>query len=223
MVLFFLSTELIQGQENPSRYLLSMQRKYSGLKDYTADIRIHFDMEALKAPDMQAKLYYKSPDKMKVESKGVFFFPREAGYFNPSTFKPEDFEVKFLEHLIYERKSAVRLQLTPRELKRSNQRFVLTVDMDQNLILRIDSLTVEGKKMIATIDYGKFEEFDLPTHIEIQLEVPPTEPERMREFGPFAQKSKGVTGKVDITYSNYKVNSGLSDEIFRETEPLKSK
>ena len=65
MTLFFLSTELIQGQENPSRYLLSMQRKYSGLKDYTADIRIHFDMEALKAPDMQAKLYYKSPDKMK--------------------------------------------------------------------------------------------------------------------------------------------------------------
>ena len=223
MVLFFLSAEWIQSQENPSRYLDSLERKYSGLKDYTADVRVHFDIEALKAPDMQAKLYYKSPDKMKVESKGVFFFPREAGYFNPSTFKPEDFEIRLLEHLTYEGRNAVRLQLTPRELKRSNQRFILTVDMDRNLILRIDTLTVEGREIRAAIDYGKFGDFDLPIHIELQLEVPPTEPDRMKEFMPFAQGTKRVTGKVDITYSNYKVNSGLSDEIFKETEPHKQK
>ena len=223
MVLFFLSAELIQSQENPSRYLDSFERKYSGLKDYTANVRVHFDIEALKAPDMQAKLYYKSPDKMKVESKGVFFFPREAGYFNPSMFKPEDFEIRLLEHLTYEGRNAVRLQLTPKEMKRDNQRFVLTIDIDRNLILRIDTLAVEGREIKAAIDYGKFGDFELPTHIELQLEIPPTEPNRMKEFVPFAQRTKRVTGKVEITYSNYKVNSGLSDEIFKEIEPLKLK
>ena len=104
MALFFLSAESIQGQENPSRYLDSVARQYSGLKDYTVDVRVHFDIEAIKAPDMQAKLYYKSPDKMKVESKGVFFLPRGAGYFNPATFKPEDFEIRILERLTYEGK-----------------------------------------------------------------------------------------------------------------------
>src|SRR4030042_4713680 len=138
VVLFFPPTELTQGQENASPYLDSFTKKYSGLKDYTADVRVHFDIEALKAPDMQAKLYYKSPDKMKVASKGVFFFPREAGYFNPSTFKPEDFEIKLLEHLTYEGRNAVRLQLTPKERKRATQRFVLTLDIDRTLILRID-------------------------------------------------------------------------------------
>jgi len=27
-----------------------------------------------------------------------------------------------------------------------------------------------------------------------------------------------VTGTIEITYLNYKVNSGLSDKIFKETE-----
>jgi len=223
MVLFFLSAEWIQSQENPSRYLDSFERKYSGLKDYTVDVRVHFDIEALKAPNMQAKLYYKSPGKMKVASKGVFFFPREAGYFNPSTFKPEDFEIMLLDHLTYEGRNAVRLQLTPKEMRSDNQRFVLTLDIDRTLILRIDTLAGEGREIKAAIDYGKFGDFELPTHIEIQLEVPPTEPDRMKEFVPFAQRAKRVTGKVDITYSNYKVNSGLSDEIFIGTESQKSK
>lgn len=220
IVLFSLSTEWVQGQENPSRYLESFERKYSGLKDYTANVQVHFDIEALQAPDMQAKLYYKSPDKMKVESKGVFFFPRDAGYFNPSRFKPEDYEIQLLEHFTYEGRKAVRLQLTPKEMKRVSQRYILTLDIDRNLILRINLLTDVGREITATIDYGKFGDFELPTHIELQFNLPQTEANEMREYIPFGpgSKTKQVTGKVEITYSNYKFNSGLSDEIFLETQ-----
>jgi hypothetical protein len=45
----------------------------------------------------------------------------------------------------------------------------------------------------------------------------------MKEFGSFGQRSKRITGKVEIAYSNYKVNSGLSDEMFKETESGKLK
>jgi outer membrane lipoprotein-sorting protein len=218
MVLLFLSAEWVQGQENPSRYLDSIERKYSGLKDYTADVHVHFDIEALRAPDMQAKLYYKSPDKMKVESKGVFFFPKDAGYFNPSKFKPEDFVIQLLEHFTYEGRKAVRLQLTPKEMKRAPQRLVLTIDIDRNLILRINTLNAVGREITATVDYGKFEDFELPTHIELQFNLPQAEANETREFNPFGPKTKQVTGKVEITYSNYQVNSELSDEIFLETQ-----
>jgi len=223
MALFFLSADSIQGQENPSRYLDSVARQYSGLKDYTVDVHVHFDIEAIKAPDMQAKLYYKSPDKIKVESKRVFFLPRGVGYFNPSTFKPEDFESRILERLTYEDRDAVRLQLTPKKMKRDNQRIFLTIDIDRSLILRIDTLTVEGREMRAAINYGKFGDFELPSHIGIQLEAPPAEADKMKEVMPYAHRTPQVAGKVDITYSNYKVNLGLSDEIFKETESQKLK
>jgi hypothetical protein len=222
VILFFLPTELIQGQENASHYLDSFTKKYSGLKDYTANVRVHFDIEALKAPDMQAKLYYKSPDKMRATSKGIFFFPRQGGYLNPSMFKPEDFDVRLLEHLTLDGRKAVRLQLTPKEMKRDNQRFVVTIEIDRNLIIRIDTLAADGREIRAAIDYGKFGDFELPTYIELQLDVPPAETNETKEPLPFAQRGKRVTGKIEIAYSNYKVNSGLSDDIFMEIEPHQS-
>jgi hypothetical protein len=222
LILFFLSPGLLQSQENASSYLYALEKKYAGLIDYTADVHVHFDLEALKAPDMQAKLYYKTPDKMKVESKGIFFLPRQGGYFNPSLFKPEDFEVKLLEHLRWEGRNAVKLQLIPKEIKRYGQRFILTVDIEQNLILTINILTIEGREIQATLEYGKFGGFDLPTHIKLQLEVPPTEHNDTKELMPFIQKGKRVSGTIDIAYSNYKVNTGLNDEIFIEHEPYQS-
>jgi hypothetical protein len=218
MTLFFLSAEPIQGQEDPSRYLDSVVRQYSGLKDYTVEVRVHFDMEAIKAPDMQAKLYFKSPDKVKVESKGIFFLPRGAGYFNPVSFKPENFDIRILERLTGDGKHAVRLQLTPKQIRRDNQRVVLTIDTVRSLILRIDTLTPEGGEIQAAIDYGKFGDFQLPTHIGLQFEAPPVESDKTKEIMPFSHKTQRVEGKVDITYSNYRLNLGLSDEIFKETE-----
>lgn len=223
MLLFLLSPEFIQAQEDPTRYLDTLEKKYSGLKDYMVDVNVHFDVEALKAPDMQARLYYKAPDKIKVESKNVFFFPKEGGYFNPSLFKKKDFDVRPLEHLTYEGRRAVKLRLTPTETNRHHQGFVLTLDTDRNLIREISTSPSEGRTIRAVIEYGKFADFELPVHIELHLDIPSVEPNGMKEFGSFSQRSKRITGKVEIAYSNYKVNSGLRDEIFNEAEPRKSK
>ena len=217
-VLFLLSSELIQAQEDPGRYLDSIEKKYSGLKDYRVDVNVHFDIETLKAPDMQARLYYKAPDKMKVESKKVFFFPKEGGYFNPSLFKKKDFEVRLLERLIYDGRKAVRLKLTPTDMNTYNKGLVLTIDTDRNLIREIKISPSEGREIRAAIEYGMFDGFELPTHIDLQLDIPSEEPSGMKEFTQFGQRTKSITGKIQITYSNYRVNLGLSDEIFKDTE-----
>jgi hypothetical protein len=211
-----LLSELIQAQEDVFRYLDPIEKKYSGLKDYVVDVNVHFDIEALKAPDMQAKLYFKAPDKMRVDSKKVFFFPKEGGYFNPFLFKEKDFEIKLLERLILDGRNAVRLKLTPMDMGVSNRVFVLTIDTDRNLIREIKILPSEGREITAVIDYGIFDGFDLPIHIDLRLDIPANEPSGMREFGQFGLRPRRITGKVEITYSNYNVNSGLGDEIFKE-------
>jgi len=223
VLLFLLSSGLIQAQEDPARHLDSLEKKYSGLKDYLVDVNVHFDVEALKAPDMQAKLYYKAPDKIKVESKNVFFFPKEGGYFNPSLFRKKDFDVRLLERLTYDGRKAVKLRLTPTEMNRHHQGFVLTLDTDRNLVREINTSPSEGRTLRAVIEYAKFADFELPVHIELHLDMPSVEPNGMKEFGSFSQRSKRITGKVEIAYSNYKVNSGLSDEMFKETESGKLK
>ena len=218
---FLLSPGLIQAQEDPARYLDALQKKYSGLKDYTVDVNVHFDIEGFKAPDMQAKLYCKPPDKMKIESKRIFFLPKEGGTFNPSMFRREDFDVKFLDRLTYEGGNAVKLKLTPKKKKRNGQDFILTVDTDRNLIREMNVSSFEGKEVKALMKYSQFSDFDLPTRIELHLDVPFYESMEIRDFGQSAQPARRVTGRVEITYSNYRVNVGLSDEIFDETTPSK--
>ena len=222
-ILLFLSTGWAQAQEDVSRYLDPIEKKYTGLKDYTADVNVHFDIEALKAPDMQAKLYFKAPDKMKVESKRIFFLPKEGGYFNPSLFKKKDFDMKFLERLVYDGRKAVRLKLTPTETDTYHKGFVLTIDTERHLIREIKISPSEGREVNAMIEYGMFADFELPTRILLKLEMPTDEPSGMREFTQFGQKPKKITGNVKITYSNYRVKVGLSDELFKDTDPFRPK
>ena len=221
LIFFLLLPGSLQAQGDATRYLEALGAKYSGLKDYIVDVNIHFDIETFKAPDLKARLYYKVPDKMKVESKRVLFFPREGGYFNPSLFKKEDFTVLFIENVTYEGKKAVKLRLIPKKKKRNIQDFVLTIDTEQNQVREVDVAQSGGREIKAELAYGTFGRFELPTRIKLLLDFPEVEPEMVKGFDMSPQGTKRVTGRIEITYSNYKVNSGLGDEIFKETEPQK--
>jgi len=228
LCLFWVSILLLPGvlhaQEDAARILDSLEKKYSSLKDYSADIHVHFDIEGFKAPDMQARLYCKPPDKMKIESKRIFFFPKEGGIFNPSMFNTEDFDVKSLERLTYEGSHAVKLKLTPKKRKQPGpQDFILTIDTDRNLIREINAASAEGREARARVEYGRFSDFDLPTRIELQLDFSFNESMEIKDFGQSPQQAKRVTGQVEITYSNYRVNTGLSDKIFNEPGSSKSR
>ncbi len=214
-ILFLVSAGWVLAQEGVFRYLDEVEKKYSGLKDYTVGVKVHFDVEALKAPDMQARLYFKAPDKMTLDSKRIFFFPKEGGFFNPFQFSRRNFDVIFLEYLTYDGRKAVKVRLIPVDIRASNKGFVMIIDIERNLIREIKASPAEGREIIAVIEYGTFDGFDLPVHVELQLDMPSAEPNGAKEF-QLGQGGKRIHGKVEITYSNYKVNSGLSDEIFKE-------
>ena len=217
----FLPEWAAPGQEEAARYIELLQGKYSGLKDYTADVNIHFDIETFKAPDLKAKLYYKVPDKMKVESKRVLFFPKEGSYFNPSLFKKDDFTVLFVENVTQEGKRAVKLRLLPKKAKTNIHDFVLMIDTGQNQVREVDVTQSGGKEIKAELTYGTFGGFELPTRINLLFNFPEVEPEMVKGFDTSPREKKRVTGRVELTYSDYKVNSGLRDEIFKETESRK--
>jgi hypothetical protein len=209
-----LSPPWIRADEEAVRYLDAIEKKYSGLKDYIADVNVHFDMETFKTPDMQAKLYFKAPDKMKVESKGVFFFPREGGYFNPALFKKDDFEIRILEP-VAEGKKDIKLKIVSKKKEKMGREFVLLIDRNDNLVREIQTSQFDGRETKAKIEYGRYGSFELPRYILLTLDLPSVEPNEKRGFGPFEQKSERVTGTIEITYANYKVNTGLKDEIFK--------
>ncbi|SPD74945.1 exported hypothetical protein [uncultured Desulfobacterium sp.] len=214
---------LCEAQEDAFRYLEPIEKKYAGLKDYTADVKIHFDMETFKAPDMEAKIYYKFPDKVKVESKRVIFFPKEGGHFNPALFKEKDYEIKLLKALSDAGKNTVRLRLTPKTMKRNLKRLILTIDTDRNIIPEMEVIQFDGRKMKASIEYMTSNGFDLPSHIKLNIDIPSYDTEGVSEFDQWFKKPKGVNGSIEMTYSNYVINSGYRFDFFKRSRPSRKR
>jgi outer membrane lipoprotein-sorting protein len=151
---------------------------------------------------------------MKVESKGVFFFPREGGYFNPGLFKKDDFEITILERAA-EGNRDIKLKIVPKRKERMGREFTLLIDRKDNLVKGIQTSQFDGRETQAKIEYGRYGSFELPRYILLTLDLPSVEPNEKRGFGPFEQKSERITGTIEITYTNYKVNTGLKDDIFK--------
>jgi outer membrane lipoprotein-sorting protein len=210
-----------QDQREGLRILAALERKYAGLKDYTVDMTVHFDIETFRAPDLHARLYYKVPDRMRIESKRVVFFPRDGGYFNPAQFKPEDYTCLFLGYVTYDKRKAAQLRLIPKKIKGQTQDMVLTIDIGKLLLQEMLLTQTGGKEVRAIFTYGAFSGFELPTFIRLHLNLPPVEPGVAQGYGviPNGTEERRVQGEITVTYADYKVNTGLRDELFTKDKP----
>ena len=65
-------------QSKGAGYVEKAIHKFDGIKDYTVDVKVQVDMKAAQIPEMEAKLYYKAPDKVKIDSKGFFLMPKDG-------------------------------------------------------------------------------------------------------------------------------------------------
>ncbi len=199
--------------DDGTNYLEKVSENFSQIKDYSVDVRVHFDLESVKSPDMSAKIYYKTPDKVKIDSKGTFLLPKEVGVFNPRIFNADNFNVNVEGNLEYDGHPAVRLSLSPKKESFRNHDIILTVDKSDWLIKEISIEPARGSMMDAKIKYGRAGGFELPSEIDVNLNLPPADTSRANP-GFRRDFRNGLTGSVEIYYSNYNVNSGLSDSLF---------
>jgi outer membrane lipoprotein-sorting protein len=204
-------------RDDGSKYLRNVMGKYSRIKDYTVDIKVHPDLESLRAQDMEARVYYKDPDKVKIDSKGIFILPKDVGIFKPHMFNPDNFNITIKDTLRYDGIPAVRLSLSPKRETYKDRDIILTIDKSEWLIRAISTEPVPGSLMDARINYGNFGGFELPTEIDVNLSLPEPDSSQINSSPP-RRFGRGVSGTVTIRYSNYKVNSGLSDSLFEKSE-----
>ncbi len=211
IVLLFLPP---QGGEG-TRYLENAIRKFDAIKDYVVDVKVHMDIKAVQAPDMEAKVYYKEPDKIKIDSKGLFFMPRDVGVINPRKFDPDKYAIDVLDTLTCNGDPAVRLSLVLKNDESTGRNVILTIDKKDWLIVEIAAAPYPGRQASAKITYGTFDGFQMPVKVEVNLDVGKID-STARGFGRERTHLNELKGKVEVYYSNYKINSGLSDDIFKK-------
>ena len=88
LVFVFILFSALHAQKNGSNdaagILQKVKQQFDAVNDYTAMLRAKVNMERLKIPEMNVKIYFKQPNKVHVESKNFAMLPKEGFALNPS-------------------------------------------------------------------------------------------------------------------------------------------
>jgi outer membrane lipoprotein-sorting protein len=233
--LLFLSETLLCAQRTAEEILAEVRKLFEGIDDYTVEVIANVDMPGLRAPEMRAKLYCKSPDKLHVESTGLSILPREGVAPDPDRFV-DRFSSRLDGEEDLEGRAVYRVRLIPKKEFKGEFETVLLVDVERFVVWKIEKLN-EGEPFL-TVDF-KYElvedRFFLPSQSRAELFIARL-PGRAGEgylSGPgreeieslFSEEDKSPpkSGYATVRFEDYRINIGLADSLFEQQGQAKDR
>ena len=216
-------------KKNPEEILEKVKTEFEKIEDYQADIKIKVDVDFLKMPDREATIFYKKPDKFHIDSENFALLPKSGLNFSPLGF------LNYKYTSFYEREDTINgiitsvIKVIPLESSADVILSTFWIDTKRNIIIKVESSRKPQGAFTMDLQYLKTEEgFFLPSSLVFSFTIDRSAlPKRFNEDAiskseKTNKENKDVgTGKVYLTYSNYKVNTGLKNEIFIENDSVK--
>lgn len=203
--LFFYSQQLISQFKDAEQIIDAIRINYDEIKDYTATIEAAVDLERIKVPKMDVKIYFKQPDKFHIESKNFAMIPREGVAINPAELLNK-FNAKLLGIEQLNSRPVYKIQLTPKsEQKLISLESYVYIDQENLYIAKLESTPSEGRTIVINFSQSLVQnKYYLPSKIFVKFENAETN----------SSQRLPRSGSVTISYKNYLLNTGLSDSLF---------
>lgn len=228
-LVLILTTVIFTQVKNPEEILEKVKLEFEKIEDYKADVKIKVDVDFLKMPDREATIFYKKPDKFHIDSENFAMLPKSGLNFSPLGF------LNYKYTAFYEREDTINGTLTsvvkviPLE---GNADVVLStfwIDTRRNLILKVELSRKPQGSFTIDLKYLKTSEgFWLPSSLIFSFTADRSlMPRRFNETGDSESNKnakdleKEKTGKVYLNYSNYRINTGLTDDFFDDKNKKK--
>jgi len=217
-LLYFLITTICFAQsKDPNVIIKNLKDTFQKVKDYSADVDIKVDVTFLKVPEMKAKIYFKQPDKMHIESDGFAMLPKDGLYTSPLSLLGGEFTAIYAKDELFEGHNTSVVKIIPLNDKGDFILSTLWIDQSENLLCKVESTTKTNGTFTIILGYGN-NKFPLPDNIEFSFNAVRLKLSHnsMEEENSNNKKDNpdSSTGKVFLTYSNYIVNKGIPDSIF---------
>ena len=221
VLLSFLS---VSGQDADA-LVKNVRDKMNQVKDYQANGKLRTDVAFLKIPVSNVQVYYKKPNRFKVKKDGgISLLPKGGVSINlNSLMLSEDYTAVPAGETVIDGIAVKIIKLLPLN---DNSEVVITsmyIDEKNLLIYKAITTTRENGTYDMQMSYGKFAKYGLPDKViftfntkdykmpkGVTFEYEAGETPKTQE-----EKLKAKKGKVEITYNNYVINQGVSDEIFK--------
>ncbi len=208
---------------DPDKILLQVKNYYSTIKDYSVDVEVKVDIKGIKVPDMKAKIYYKFPDKVHIESKSFAIIPKYGITFSPVSLLNGKFTALFEKTDTLANREVYLIKIIP--LGNSNN-IVLSsfyIDKSLNIIRRVETTTKTEGTFLLDLDYPDSIEYPLPKKMIFsfnldKMDMVDIEESKQQQDENPRKRTTQLMGKVIINYFSYSVNKGIEDSVFEEAE-----
>ena len=215
LLLLFLSVvQLFAEEPNSDNLLKNIIQRLEKVYDYTADILIKIDVDFLKIGDTKANVYFKRPNMFKMKAKGFAMLPKASLSFSPLNFLQQDFLSVYIKKDTLDSIETEVIKLIP---VREDSKIILAtlwIDPVQSVVLKTEASTKDRGAFRIRYRYGTNIKYGLPDTTVIFFDILKT---RSPHFPMSSKKLKKDTkGRVEIIYTNYKINNGLDDSVFEE-------
>jgi len=201
------------GQLAAKEIIMRAADEYDRIRDYTVDAKLTVDSPAIHVPETAVRIYYKKPDKLHAESKGGFAILPKRGIVvgNPLRDMMKDSELSLAGSERVLGRECFAIQVTFGEEGHGVQSRVW-IDKKRWVVVQMSANPDQGPSLKLKLWYSKVGgKYWMPTKSWAEVALPSI-PGVEAEKGKKAEKPTTIT----IRFANYRVNTGLSDKIFKK-------
>ena len=210
--------------QNIDALILKVKAKLEQVNDYVAEGKMRTDVAFIKAPLGKIKLYYKKPNKLKlVKEKGISILPKGGVSINATSIlsMTNYTAIDAGEAVVSGTKTKI-IKLLPLD---ENSEIVITtlyIDEAALLIKKSTTTTKENGSFEMEMFYGTYANLGLPDKMIFSFNVKDYKmPKGVTldfddDLKPEEKlKLKRKKGKVEFIYTNYTINKGIDDAVFK--------
>ena len=211
-------------RETAEEVIQKVRAKLDKVNDYVAAGKMKTNVIFIKAPIASVKIYYKKPNRLRiVNESGISFIPKGSVNINLSNIFVNTAGFDMIDA---GKESGTNLRIIKLLPKDENAEIVLStlyIDEALSLIKKSKTTTKENGTYELEMTYGKYAGYGLADKAIFSFNTKDYKLPKGVSFDyddgnkkhQTTDKLKNKKGRVEIIYSNYIVNKGVSDSVFQ--------
>ena len=222
-ILLAIHNSLFVHAQDMTELINEVKAKLDKVNDYTATGILKTDVAFIKAPVSKVMMYYKKPNRFRLQKNGgISILPKGGVSVSMTTvISTNNFTALDAGDAIINKAKTKVIRLLPNDENSDVVLSTLYIDETNFLILKAITTTRENGTYEITMHYGKYADYGLPDKVVfsfdakkyklpkgITLDFDENKPENIN-------KLKDKKGKVEIDYSSYVINKGVDDAVFK--------
>lgn len=224
LILILLAGFTVRAQKTPDQQLRSVYLKLMKVKDYTVEANIKADIPLIRILPVNAIIYFKQPDKFKVESKGIAIMPRQ-GFSDLSRIIKDtnSYTSVYTGNETIGKLPSLIISLIPSIDTGDLILAKFWIDTSRSLVLKSQLSTRSTGTILIEYFYATQAAFGLPDKMIFTVDVKNFKvPKKMvsdiqnGDKTPKGKEKESKKGTVVINLKNYRINQGLKDSFFKK-------